>query len=87
ISWVPGHTEMDGNEKADAEAKKAAVGRSSPRKKLPVQLHDPLPRSRTSIIRTYRASLQTQHDKTWQNSPRFAKFSLIDASAATKASR
>lgn len=72
---------------ADEEAKKAAAGRSSPRRKLPTQLHNPLPRSRTSIVRTYRTYLDTQHDEAWRSSPRYAKFSLIDNSEATKASR
>lgn len=59
ISWVPGHMGMEGNERADEEAKKAAAGRSSPWRKLPIQLHSPLPRSRTSIVRTYCTHLDT----------------------------
>lgn len=87
ILWILGHEGVDRNERADEEAKIAAAGRSGPRTRLPLQLHKPLPRSRTSIVQTYRAKLEEQHNKTWRTSPRYAKFSLIDASEATKASR
>lgn len=72
---------------SDEEAKRAAAGRSSQRKYLPAQLHKPLPRSRTSIVRTFKTTLDTLHDQSWRKSPRFARFSQIDGSEASKASR
>lgn len=57
ISWIPGHTGVEGNERADEEAKKAATGRLSFCRNLPTQLHKPLPRSQIATIRTYKNEL------------------------------
>lgn len=69
ISWIPGHEGVEGNERADEEAKRAAAGRSSQKKYLLAQLHKPLPRSRTSMVRTYKTTLETRHDESWRKSP------------------
>ncbi|KAJ3912262.1 hypothetical protein F5877DRAFT_22321, partial [Lentinula edodes] len=87
ISWIPGHIGVEGNERADQEAKKAATSRSSRKEKLPTQLHRPLPYSQTAIIRTFRRKLEKHHNKLWRKSPRFAQFQRIDPADATTASR
>jgi ribonuclease HI len=87
ISWVPGHTGAEGNERADREAKKASGGLSSPKDQLPPQLHKPLPRSRTAAVRVFRRHLEAQHNRRWKKSPRHCAFQSIDPSDATKASR
>jgi ribonuclease HI len=43
--WIAAHKDVKGNEKADEEAKKAAVGASSPAKQLSHILRLPLPPS------------------------------------------
>ncbi|KAF5392001.1 hypothetical protein D9757_003364 [Collybiopsis confluens] len=87
VSWVPGHMEVEGNERADEEAKRAAMGRSSRRRRLPEGLRKGLPRSRTSAVRVFRRDLERRHDERWRRSPRYDRFRDIDPSPATKASR
>ncbi|KAI0046409.1 hypothetical protein FA95DRAFT_1454963, partial [Auriscalpium vulgare] len=49
LRWVPGHEDLEGNELADVEAKAAAAGASSARRRLPEILRDGLPRSASAI--------------------------------------
>ncbi|KAE9389567.1 hypothetical protein BT96DRAFT_791786, partial [Gymnopus androsaceus JB14] len=76
--WFPGHTGVPGNERADQEAKRAATGRSSVKAKLPTQLRKALPRSQTTIIRTFRKRLEETHDSMWKRSPRYRKFKKVN---------
>ena len=58
ITWIPGHAEIQGNERADAEAKKAAMnpGISQPFK------HKPLKSARIQYIKN---SVKEQWSKQW----------------------
>ena len=50
LCWVPGHRGHDGNERADAEAKRAATGDNSPEADLPRWLtRDRLPASLSKV--------------------------------------
>ena len=43
VKWVPGHVDIVRNDRADVEAKKAAMEGSSPLCKLPAPLRKTLP--------------------------------------------
>ena len=60
ITWVPGHSEVEGNETVDAEAKKAATDPAAARSFH----HKPLRSSRAQSIK---AAAKTQWSKDWNN--------------------
>ncbi|OBZ68012.1 hypothetical protein A0H81_12025 [Grifola frondosa] len=68
IRWVPGHMDLEGNETADLEAKRAARGDSSPIEDLPDILRDGLPRSATKMRQVFLTDLQGKAKTTWNSS-------------------
>jgi len=60
LTWIPRHSETEGNEKANAEAKKAAL---DPTKKRPSH-HKPLRSARAQCIK---AAVKAQWLKGWRN--------------------
>jgi len=61
LRWTPGHIDIEGNEQADTEAKKATEGLSSN--------EDALPRSLKSIIKqqiSAQPSLRGEEEKEWE---------------------
>lgn len=63
LTWVPGHSGIEGNEIADAEAKKAAV---DPTTTTPFY-HRPL---RSSRVQSIKAAAKAQWSKEWRNGTR-----------------
>lgn len=80
IRWVPGHMDVEGNEKADRTAKRAARGHSSRRLLLPRCLRQKLPLSSSKLRQLRKEYLTTQAKTLWKSSPRFAKLDRIDSS-------
>ena len=56
---TPGHEGIEGNERADEEAKRAAKGLSSPTSELPQVLRRRLPASASSLRHNFKAHLKT----------------------------
>ena len=63
LTWVPGHSEIEGNEMADAEAKKAAI---NPMAARPFH-HRPL---RSARVQSIKAAAKAQWLKEWHNGTR-----------------
>jgi ribonuclease HI/exonuclease III len=78
VKWVPGHMDIDGNERADEEAKKAATDGSSPLRKLPAPLRKTLPRSKSAVQQEYRRKINLAAIEVWARSPRFDRMALVD---------
>ena len=58
VKWVPGHMNIIGNNRADAEAKKAATQGSSLLCKPPVPLRKTLPQSKAATQQEYHRKIQ-----------------------------
>jgi stalled ribosome alternative rescue factor ArfA len=81
INWISAHSEVQGNEKADREAKKAAKGSSSRKSSLPKYLQTrSLPANATAVKGHYHRTLAEKWEETWKKSPRYLKLSRIDPS-------
>ena len=64
--WIPGHSDIQGNERADAEAKKAAMNSTLTQ----LRKHKPLKSGRTRHIKT---EAKEQWKKIWNKETRTAK--------------
>ena len=78
LAWISGHSGVQGNEKVDEEAKKAAQGESSPPHTLPPVLREELPRSVAAVKQKYHDDLKKRWNSMWLGSPRQPKLSRID---------
>ncbi len=73
IHWVPGHIDVEGNERADDEAKAAALGRSSQPSELPPVLRRPLATSASAVKQHTLTKLKTKAKILWKKSTLCAK--------------
>ena len=78
VKWVPSHMGILGNEKADEEAKKAALEGSSPINKLPAPLRKTLPRSKSVTHQEFMHKLRNTAEQLWKKLPRYKKLAHID---------
>ena len=78
LRWSAGHCGIDGNKKADREAKKAASGSTSCAKLLPPLLRKPLLINPSAAKRAYNESLTIKWKTDWEQSPRGRKMKMLD---------
>jgi hypothetical protein len=69
---------VEGNEKADEQAKKAITEGSSDRNKLPKMLRKKLPYSKTAMIQAFGEKLKERAQKEWMASRRYDKMKKTD---------
>ncbi|KIJ10229.1 hypothetical protein PAXINDRAFT_86367 [Paxillus involutus ATCC 200175] len=81
IRWISGHDGVEGNKRADKEAKEAAKSRTnnSRRKHLPKFLQgDPLPLSISAVRQHQKDIMKKRWAKLWAKSPRFIHSASYD---------
>ena len=85
LRWVPGHRNLTGNERADAEAKLAAQGNSSLDELLPRWLTQaPLPASLSKVRQTLNETFKRAATAEWKVSPRAARAARVDPDLPSK---
>ena len=77
-SWIPGHKNMEGNEKADKLVKKATVEGSSVLQQLPNLLKTKLPISKSAAKQAYIAKLKKRMQLDWKKSRRYHRMKATD---------
>jgi hypothetical protein len=75
MRWIPGHEAIEGNERADEEAKKAAKGDTSHEWEIPIECRGIMPTSRAAEVQRHNAELKRQARAIFAKSPR-ASFAL-----------
>ena len=78
LAWISGHSRVQGNEKVDEEAKRAAQGDSSPQHILPPLLQGELPTSMAAVKQDFHRELMDRWKVMWMASPRQPKLSWLD---------
>ncbi|KAI0313982.1 hypothetical protein OF83DRAFT_1035553, partial [Amylostereum chailletii] len=79
LQWIASHEDVVGSDAADASAKEAAEGTSSPRADLPRYLQaGKLPINAAAAKQEYHAQIQARRAETWKASPRYQRLNRID---------
>ena len=71
LRWTPGHVGMEGNERVDREAKKAARDGSSPQDRLPKSCRGCMPRSKSAAVQQQRGVSKSKVADILKRSPRY----------------
>ncbi|KAF8529318.1 hypothetical protein BU17DRAFT_9576, partial [Hysterangium stoloniferum] len=78
MAWVPGHSNIAMNEKADTEAKSAATGNSTSLARPIAAFKQELPRSVAALRARHKIITNHEWHTEWSASPRARKLSRFD---------
>ena len=78
LGWTAGHVNIEGNESADEEAKKAAEGKTTEKSMLPKALKKPLKHSKSAAKQEHKSKLKNAWRTNWYKSPRAHRIKHID---------
>jgi len=84
LRWMPGHIDIEGNEQADTEAKKAAEGLSSNEDGLPCGLKSIIKTSKSALNQAFEGKRKKEWEKEWSKSPHYDRARHIDPSLPSK---
>ena len=86
LRWIVGHRNIKGNEKADEEAKRAALDKNSASQEdqLPAILKGKLPISTSALKQKHKEDLLASWHKSWKVSKRYSHISRIDDTTPSK---
>jgi ribonuclease HI len=88
IRWIPSHLDIEGNEEADRQAKRAAKGdANSPRNRLPREFRDKLPDSRSAIQQAINKAIKSDTAHHLHKAPQWRKLRHIDPTMPLKCYR
>lgn len=84
ITWIPGHENVDGNERADKAAKEAAEGDTTPLKRCILNLDKELPTSIAALKAMRKKQAALEWVSSWKESPRAEKLKRFDRAPPVK---
>ena len=85
IRWIPSHLDIEGNEEADRQAKRAAKGDAdSPLNRLPLEFRKGLPDSKSAILQVMTKTLKSSTAQHLQKAPQWRKLCHVDPSMPSK---